>query len=277
MKRPGFTLVELLVVVVVGTLVLGAIYQTLIAQERGSRQQRAVMEAQQGSRVALEILSAELREVSAVDGDLLEADSTRVRFRMLRGAGIVCRMDPSARNWLDVAPLRGSTFPIADSVLVFADWNPSSAADDAWIADALSSVGSPGNCPAGAPFAGQAPHRLNLVQQFAPGSVQIGALVRSFHAVEFALQDGTDGAALTRSLRGETAATLLGPLRSNAERGLRFRYLDEEGATLAAPLSAADRQAVRRVRLAVHGLGRGGLNPDGHTDSLATVVHLRGN
>jgi prepilin-type N-terminal cleavage/methylation domain-containing protein len=277
MKRSGFTLVELLVVVVVGTLVLGAIYQTLLAQERSSRQQRAVMEAQQGSRIALEILSAELREMSAVDGDLLEADATRVRFRMLQGAGIVCRTDPSARNWLDVVPLHGSTFPAADSVLVFADWNPTSAADDAWIADAISSVGSPGNCPAGAPFAGESPRRVNLVQQFAPGSVQIGALVRAFHIVEFALQDGTAGATLTRALREGPPATLLGPLRSDAERGLRFRYLDEDGAILATPLSEADRQAVRRVRLDVHGLGRGGVDPDGHTDSLTTVVHLRGN
>jgi prepilin-type N-terminal cleavage/methylation domain-containing protein len=277
MRRSGFTLVELLVVVVVGTLVLGAIYQTLLAQERSSRQQRAVMEAQQSSRIALEILSAELREMSALDGDLIVADSTRIRFRMLRGAGIVCRTDPNARNWVDVVPLAGSTFPTADSVLLFADWNPQSAADDAWIRDAIGSTGTPGNCPAGAPFAGSAPIRVNLVQQFPSGAVSTGALVRAFHTVELALRDGTAGAELTRSLRGQAAAPLLGPLRSNAERGLRFRYLDTAGAALPTPLAQADLQAVARVRISVRGLGRGGVNPDGHTDSLATVVHLRGN
>ncbi|HUF75760.1 MAG TPA: prepilin-type N-terminal cleavage/methylation domain-containing protein, partial [Longimicrobiales bacterium] len=66
--RRGFTLVELLVVVVLGSLVLMAALQVLITNQRTYAAQNAVITSQQSTRIALEVLVNELRELSPSGG-----------------------------------------------------------------------------------------------------------------------------------------------------------------------------------------------------------------
>ena len=60
-RAPGFTLVEMLVVTVVATVLLGAIFQTLVVQQRSYREQNAIINARQTARASIEVLAAELR------------------------------------------------------------------------------------------------------------------------------------------------------------------------------------------------------------------------
>ncbi|MDH3424781.1 MAG: prepilin-type N-terminal cleavage/methylation domain-containing protein, partial [Gemmatimonadota bacterium] len=62
--RAGFTLIELLVVTVLGSLVLLAALQILITNQRTYTSQNQVIAGQQSTRMALEVLFNELREVS---------------------------------------------------------------------------------------------------------------------------------------------------------------------------------------------------------------------
>ena len=97
-RAPGFTLVELLAVVVIAVLIMGAVMQTLVVQQRGYRQQSSITNARQSSRMALDLLTVELRELSARDGDLLMAEEDSIRFRSFQKVGIVWRCPARSMN-----------------------------------------------------------------------------------------------------------------------------------------------------------------------------------
>ena len=90
--RPGFTLAELLVVSVLAVLVLAAVARTLTIQGRGFQQQTTVARSQSNARLALQLLSNELKEIAATDGDLIAASESSLTVRSMRKFGIVCAM-----------------------------------------------------------------------------------------------------------------------------------------------------------------------------------------
>jgi len=59
--RQGFTLIELVVVMLLATVVIGAIYNVYIAANKSYKTQDRVAEAQQRVRVGLEFMSADIR------------------------------------------------------------------------------------------------------------------------------------------------------------------------------------------------------------------------
>jgi prepilin-type N-terminal cleavage/methylation domain-containing protein len=269
---PGFSLVELLVVVVLAGLMLGGVYQTLIVQQQSYRQQNAVTNARQASRAVLEILAAELREVSPVEGDILYAGADSIRFRAYRKVGVVCAVSAGAH--LHVWEL-GEPFAAADSIAVFADGDPASAADDGWVVGEVSSVNaSSGTCPAW----GSYPTRQLIAPAAATNAVLNGAPVRAFEPYTYGLyQDGGEWV-LGRRGRNNVVAPLIGPLASAPEGGLQFRYFRADGTELPRPLSAADRLLVSRIEILVRGIGHGAADPvqGDHVDSLVVQVHVRG-
>ena len=109
-REAGFTLVELTIVVVISTIALIAIYQTLITQERTYRYQSAAIDAQGTSRMALSVIAAELREISASAGqtagfggtDLLMAARDSLRIRAFRKVGIICSTISAGAGQVDV-------------------------------------------------------------------------------------------------------------------------------------------------------------------------------
>src|SRR5688572_27174006 len=131
-RRDGFSLVEILVVSVLGALVLGAVFQTLTIQQRGSRHQNTIIQTQQTNRLTMQLLDAELRELSATGGDLIAAARDSITFRAVRKVGIVCVND-STLNRMTVWRLGDQAFTAGDSLLVFQDNNPGNMLDDAWV------------------------------------------------------------------------------------------------------------------------------------------------
>lgn len=61
MSQKGFTLVELMIALVVGVIVIGAIYATYIVQQRSYTVQETVAEAQQNIRVAMMVMAQDIR------------------------------------------------------------------------------------------------------------------------------------------------------------------------------------------------------------------------
>lgn len=268
--RRGFTMVELLVVTVLGLIVLMAALQILITNQRTYTAQNAVIQGQQATRMALEVLVNELREVSPSGGDILMMNADSLRVRLMRKFSVVCEnWDGTNPPWLKVLNLPGRRFEAQDSVFVFADNDEKNDDDDTWIAARVSGVDTTATCPQGSP--GPPATILTFNGQgalFTADSVGLGAPVRSHNQYLFGLTTYSGAAYLGRQQRGGTMTPVVGPLRAGT--GLQFGYRDALGNATA---TAADvRQIVVTVRT-----GSGVLNSLGNevADSITTWVYTR--
>jgi prepilin-type N-terminal cleavage/methylation domain-containing protein len=264
--RRGFTLTELLVVTVLGALVVAASLQILVTNQRTYTAQSAQIRGQQNTRAALDILTAEIREISPLGGDLITMGSTAMEVRVMRKLGVGCDVDyggtPSVR-----AIRVGDVFAKGDSVFVFADNDEDIRSDDTWITAIVTSVDTTelcGTIPAmEIDFAGQA-------AAFAADSVRSGAPVRSFVHYTYGLYTMADGQTyLAREGRdGNPAVPIVGPLKPSG--GLEFVYLDAEGNKTT--VSTDVRQVA--VKLRTHS---GVLNSLGEivSDSISAWIYTR--
>jgi prepilin-type N-terminal cleavage/methylation domain-containing protein len=286
-RREGFTLVELLVVVVIGTVVLGAVYRTVAVQEAANRQQLATATTAQNMRVALAVLTNDLREVSATGGDVLEATSTSIRFRSMRKAGIICTKDYGGSAAWAVVVAYGDTFAIADSIMLFRDGpNRTSSEDDSWAPARVSSTQTTTSC-----LGHSVGNRRRI--NFPNGTVAAadsGGLVRSFAHVGYRLVSTSTGGTLFRIEKSATSTGGAWPLSVPATDsvavveslagggGLALRYYDADGTQLN-PATAALRAAIMRIEVKVSASAIGGASGARRvfTDSLVSQVYLRGN
>ncbi len=201
-RNDGFTLVEILIVTLLSAVVMGSIHQMIIMQDRTTREQYAIVETQQNTRNALAVVTADLKEISAADGDVIYADSMDLQFRALRKAGLACNKEPG-NNTIDVAEL-GAPFVQGDQVLLFADGtNPASSLDDTWLQLGVSMVGA-GNCAAN-PLNASAITRLTFTGT-PLANVQVGALVRSFIQTRYRIIDNGEFGQLMRTEGGTETA-----------------------------------------------------------------------
>ena len=279
-RRPsarGFTLVELLVCVVLGTVVLSAACQVLLASQRFFRLQSSVLEVREGLRTALQVLTAELRELDASGGDIVALAPDSISIRATRGVEFVCGPpDPSTGRVV----VRGSLSsgyrdvdPARDRALVFRDGDPMSEEDDAWLDLGIASAGGAASCADGA-----AATELRLLGGIGGlDSVGLGSPVRWYERAVYRLYADEAGAwwlGIRNFSDGAWAplSPVAGPLRQRS--GLQLTYYDAGGGATAQP------SRVARIDLVVRGAGSALLQAmggrQGHwVDSLASVVFLR--
>ena len=226
--RKGFTLVELLVVLVLGSILVLSTYQVLATNTRVYADNGARVQGQQTLRGAAEILSGELREISTPGGDLITMARSSLTIRGQRTYGLVCAVDytmaPAELSTWDIGP----RFEAGDSIFVFHDNDPDRVADDEWFVGVVGSVADTVTCNG---WSGQK-LRLPFVTATAtasqPDSVRIGAPVRGFERFTYGayLLDGETY--LGRQGENDpTPVPLVGPILRKG--GLEFRYLDERG------------------------------------------------
>ncbi len=85
--RAGFTLIEILMALAIGSMIVAAAYTVYIAQLRGQAVQAASLELQQGLRTAIQTMANEIR-MAGVDptgkagAEILVAERSRLRFTM---------------------------------------------------------------------------------------------------------------------------------------------------------------------------------------------------
>ena len=237
-SRRGFTLVELLVVTVLGSLVVLAAIQVLLVNRRTYTAQAAVISGQQTTRMAVEILFAELRELSPPGGDILAMSQDSLTVRLMRRFSIVCATDLSRpsltviRDFLlnngDTLYIMGGTnrFAGGDSVFVFADNDEDTQTDDVWIAAQITDIDSTSvTCPQD----GDPALELDFDGQdalFAADSVGIGAAIRSYEEFTFGTTTLNGDRYLARRDTGRYVP-MAGPIA--ATDGLEFVYRDAFG------------------------------------------------
>lgn len=275
-RNSGFTIVETLIVVLLGAVVMATIYKMVIIQEKTTREQFSIVQTAENAQMALAVLASDLKEISARDSDVVAADSTSITFRALRKAGIVCTKG-LFNDYAYVWEL-GGPFVAEDSVLIFADGaNTASSIDDRWNRLRVSSVVAGVACPAN-PL-GLTTRRLNFAAG-ALANIQEGALVRSFNpATRYRLADNGTWGELRRTEAG-TETPLIEQLATVAEGGLRMRYFDSAGVAIPVANLSTRRFDIMRIQIKVRGKGVSAATSTGsnrYSDSLITQVYLRGN
>lgn len=268
-QRSGFTLVELLVVAVVGALVLGATYQVLVVNQRTYTAQNAQIQGQQSTRAAMEVLFSELREISPRGGDLIGMSPDSVTIRVMRSAGLVCEVD-DVNFWIEATRL-GSWFEVGDSVFVFADHDPSDVDDDVWTATIVTARDTTQACATG----GDPSQRLTLgaPNLFVADTPSVGGLVRGYRHYTYGVMTYEGDAYLGRKDptligTGSASVPLAGPL--DPDDGLEFEYLDSSGN----PTTVATDVRQIQVTLRSHSEARDAQG-DLVSDSVSTRIYLR--
>lgn len=242
--RKGFTLVELLVVTLLGSLLVLATYEVLITNQRTYTVQAAQVGNQQKARATLDVLFAELREISASGGDILGMGADTLRVRAMRRYGLVCDVSwgSGAAFYLKARKV-GDWFSVGDSVFVFADNQTTTSSDDVWIQARISARDTTATCgSAGA-------QRLTFVDSaFVRDTVRVGAPVRSFTSYKYGILTWGNEQYLGRQSQGGYAIPMVGPLEvsdGDGRKGVRFRYVDSLNAVTTDPL------AVRQIQVTV--------------------------
>lgn len=226
--RRGFSLIELLVVVVLMGIIGAALTRVLLNMQRSSRAQSERVTMQGNLRAGIAFVPTELRDLST--DDIIDADPDHIEYRAMRATGVAC--NATATNITLRNSLLFTYRPIVagrDSLFIFVEDEVSLASDDQWVAAGIAGVGN-ANCPDGA--AG------TLLTLAAPSAAYTGALpqmvfdapVRTFERMELALYtaDGRSWLGARSISAGEPSLQpVLGPLA--ADSGLRLIYRNGTG------------------------------------------------
>ena len=223
-ERRGFTLVELLIVVVLGGFLVLSIYEVLITNNRTYAVNNAQIQGQQSIRAGLDVLFGEIREVSAGEGDILAMGRDSITIRTQRAFGLVCATDYTASPPTITAFKVGRYFRANDSIFVFADNDMNISSDDVWLTKAVQTSDTTATCESSP---GQTLSVPNLASTL--DTVRSGAPVRAFEIYTYGLYQIDGEPYLGRRI--STAGSpdpLVGPLLPST--GVSFRYLDSFGA-----------------------------------------------
>lgn len=260
----GFTLVELIVVAVLGAVVLLAGYTTLLTNRRAYTVQRVRVQSQQALRSAADVLSGELREISVDGGDLLDIGDEFVEIRAVRGFGLVCETDYASSPPFFRVRLLSGTMGKNDSVVVHADNDPDLREDDRWLSGIVSNVQSPAPCPDGSDHPA-----MNIKDLSTADTVRVGAPIRAHQRFIYGLRAYDGENFLAREWPDGTVEPVVGPLGDASRKGIEFEYFDELGAPVASP---SDVEWIRiTLRTPLSGVGGG----RELSDSLVVQVHPR--
>lgn len=265
----GFSLAELLVALALAGAVAAVALRLLSDNLRLYQTHSQIIDRAQNLRAAAELLVAELRELSASEGDVYSAEPTAVSFRAMRGLGFICAASPAgaARLAIRRQPQFGSRgFDAAsDSLLIYTPGD-SARPGSRWLAAPLTAV-HPGVCADGAP--------ADLLETgVAGGDVLLGTPVRAFEPVTYRLYRGSDGEwHVGLAASGQVIQPLVGPVTST---GFELAYYDAAGVRATHRVNIAAIEIRFRMPTAQRLRSREGAltRP---VDSVVTVVALRNN
>ena len=279
-RRPGFSLAELTVAMLIGGIIGIALARLIINQSRFVAMQDAMMRARSGARAALNVLSGELRAVT--DSGLVQAGRDSITVRVPYAFGVACQQ---ISNWIIISLLptdsalysassatgyawRDSTgaFRFIAQAAVIARLNPSYCSPPSPSITTLSATGWAANTAAIWPSAGS------------PPPPPVGAVVYLYQTIRyaFAASDEIPGRrALWRTVVSTgTRDELVAPFDSSA----KFQFLVGGAYALqSAPPAVLD--SVRGVRVKL--VGASETVPQGRsqpvTFDLTTDILFRNN
>ncbi|MEP7065329.1 MAG: type II secretion system protein [Gemmatimonadota bacterium] len=283
-SRNGFSLVELLIVIVILAIVLTSVMTIFVQQQRFYSDSAAIIETRSSTRDAAYVLESDLRSLSPKYGDIYAMGSNFIEFRSQPGASVVCTIDASG-TIITVPPLNVTTgaaltswlAPPAggDTLLIFDAGSSPGTVSDTFNIYTLTAAPTPNaSCPNTTGLtttAGEA--TLGYTFRVTPAlsaTTVVGAPIRVVRRARYELYQESSGnwylgyfdCAPARNPKCNPLQPIAGPyLPPNAggTGGIAFTYRDSTGAVTANPL------LVRRVDLAA----RAKTTVDVHTSGYA--------
>lgn len=284
----GYTLVELLAVIVLTGIVGTAVVRVTVGQHRYIDAMRRIIETRRAVREGVESPRYDLRAVSPMSGGIYAMAPQMVEFRSALGASVVCDMDgtrtlvhiPSRGAWSGLtawlaSPRRG------DTVLVF---DATDSGSTTWNVHVLATDPTAGGgCPESTGFTRSAAEaaaalELQLDPPLAP-AIESGAALRFVRRARYQLYRAGDGqwylgyldCLATRSTPCATIQPVSGPF---AEQGIRFVFRDASGGETADPARVARIDIISRAETIV-ALRAVGFVPGTFSDSAVATITPR--
>ena len=281
-NRAGFTLTELMIVVVLVSVIGTALTLLLMRQQRFHRAVVSVADSRARMRDVATILPTDLRSISTAAEDILAFDATSVQFRAFVGTSIVCNF-PSAtvvelppRSLASGNVLTAWINPPApgDLAYVYNDGTEAGNFDDTWnrfiVTDTISSTDAtwcPSTLnPAYTEAADNGALRYRITLDGAPDQTQVyrGAVIRFAREVRYSAYMASDNQwyvgyqtctpdanPAQPGVCGDTEL-LAGPIKAASSdttiSGLYFVFYNKDGVRVA---SAAGTDTIARVSVGI--------------------------
>lgn len=294
--RRGFTLAELMIVIVLLAIVGGTVTRVLAKQQRFFRSTSDLLDLRSQLRQASGAITADLRGVSAKGSDIVAITDSSIDFRQTFGSSVVCAINSGGgqivlppvtlasgavlTNWM-TAPVQG------DSLIVLDENTTNEVVDDKWQGDSIKAISAAANtCPTGSgnltsvSDAGSYSYALDLATNLA-STVKVGAPVRFFRHAHYSLYQASDANWYLGYCTPDCATTpiqaIAGPFlpyNASGTGGLTFKYYDATGA---ATTTLAN---ITRIEITIRGQTRSPVNIAGMqkktvVDSVRLIVALR--
>jgi prepilin-type N-terminal cleavage/methylation domain-containing protein len=211
--RAGFTLTELLIVVVLVGLIGSMLTTLLMRQQSFHRAVASVADARARMRDVATIVPTDMRSISTVGGDVLALSDTSLQFRAFIGASVLCGYVAGSPTIIELPPkvLADSSVLTAwinppgpgDIAFLYNDGTLSGNQDDSWTPIAVADTTSATNaawCPSTNAIAyttaadnGARRYRLTLASAPNQAQIKMGAPIRFAREVRYSGYQAADG------------------------------------------------------------------------------------
>ena len=231
--RPGFTIMELMISMMIGLVVLGAVYRLMTTQTGGYAKQRELADVRETARSGSTLLSRDLRHAASGGGSVVAMSANSITLRSIRGLGIVCAKHPTLPRYA-LSRTAGKIEAAADdSALIY------QIGRERWQRVKVTSVGPPeamgiSACAWPGTRVPDVAIEIGVNTKSDTVGIKVGASFRSFRRVQYAQYMLDNRWWLGRKVGASpTYEQLTGPLRASG--GLTFSYFDTLGAPTASP------------------------------------------
>jgi prepilin-type N-terminal cleavage/methylation domain-containing protein len=268
-NQRGFTLVELLIVMVILGVVSAAFVRSLTNASKVSQAQAEKTSMQSNLRAGGGFLPSEWREINidASGSDLVSISPTSITYWAMRRTALACDGTSGTQVVLRNSNNFGlSNIQAGEQLLVFVEGDPATTGDDAWQSFTITGTAT-GTCADGT-----AATLVNVSGTVPTGDLLYDAPVRTAEQMTISIYSADGRWWLGASSNGATMQPVLGPLAASDST---FGFRTANGSATTTPSD------VRVIEAVLHGETTNAISKSGYDtrqlnqDSLKIRVRLR--
>jgi prepilin-type N-terminal cleavage/methylation domain-containing protein len=296
-RQGGFTLTEMLFVLVVFGLIAAATMRIIMTQERFYASTSDLIAMRTTLRDVGAALPSDMRGISSIGGDIYAMSDSAIDFRLATGISVVCAVNVG-RLTLVIPPVNvanksglstWSTAPTTGDTAFFYDEGATSAvSDDSWQKIPIVAALAVGTCPTTTGYTtttseANGSWTLTVGTALNAGVVP-GSIVRFYRHAKYKLYQPTANGSWYLGYQdcpGGTCGSMMpvaGPYlaysTSAGSTGLRFVYRDSTGAITATPANVARIDVIAKAQTD-NPIRMPGRPANYYSDSLVVSIALR--
>jgi len=297
-RRLGFTLTEMLFVLVIFGLVAAATMQIIVRQQKFYASTTDLIAMRTTLRDIGEALPSDLRGISSVGNDIMAMSDSAIDFRLATGLSVICQIGVGRLTAVipptNLSSRSGITSWISppttgDTMFVYNPGATSAASDDGWQGPIpVTAALSAGICPTTTGYTattGEQNGAQTLTFSTAlSANIVVGNVIRFYRHAKYKLYQPAGATAWYLGYQ-ECPAGVCGTMQpvagpylaysaTPASTGLRFVYRDSTGAITASRTSVARIDIIAKAQTQ-NPIRMPGRPEDYYSDSLVVTVALR--